>query len=201
MASSTVVVVGGTRGLGREVAQSYADQGRDVVVTGRDAGERGDVRRGDRRLDARRRSRSRGARHDRGRARRRRRGPVPRPRGDRAGREHRARLRHRGRAAARHAQARRLHRGHPLAPPAARRRIGHPHLRRPRSRPAVSRIDDGHDGERRSHEPGADARDRAGADARERASSRDRRETARSGATCRPSVSRRSSSGRRPVAS
>jgi len=36
MASGTVVVVGGTRGLGREVAQFYADQGRDVVVTGRD---------------------------------------------------------------------------------------------------------------------------------------------------------------------
>jgi NAD(P)-dependent dehydrogenase (short-subunit alcohol dehydrogenase family) len=37
MASGTVVVVGGTRGLGREVAQYYAGQGRDVVVTGRDA--------------------------------------------------------------------------------------------------------------------------------------------------------------------
>jgi NAD(P)-dependent dehydrogenase (short-subunit alcohol dehydrogenase family) len=37
MASGTVVVVGGTRGLGREVAQLYAGQGRDVVVTGRDA--------------------------------------------------------------------------------------------------------------------------------------------------------------------
>jgi NAD(P)-dependent dehydrogenase (short-subunit alcohol dehydrogenase family) len=36
MASGTVVVVGGTRGLGREVAQFYAAQGRDVVVTGRD---------------------------------------------------------------------------------------------------------------------------------------------------------------------
>lgn len=36
MASRSVVVVGGTRGLGRELAQSYADQGRDVVVTGRD---------------------------------------------------------------------------------------------------------------------------------------------------------------------
>jgi NAD(P)-dependent dehydrogenase (short-subunit alcohol dehydrogenase family) len=36
MASGTVVVVGGTRGLGREVAQSYADSGRDVVVTGRE---------------------------------------------------------------------------------------------------------------------------------------------------------------------
>ncbi len=31
----TVVVVGGTRGLGREVARYYADAGRDVVVTGR----------------------------------------------------------------------------------------------------------------------------------------------------------------------
>ena len=31
-----VVIVGGTVGLGREVAQSYAGDGRDVVVTGRD---------------------------------------------------------------------------------------------------------------------------------------------------------------------
>lgn len=37
MAGGTVVVVGGTRGLGREVAQFYAAQGGDVVVTGRDA--------------------------------------------------------------------------------------------------------------------------------------------------------------------
>ncbi len=33
----SVVVVGGTRGLGRELAQFYADQGRDVVISGRDA--------------------------------------------------------------------------------------------------------------------------------------------------------------------
>ena len=31
-----IIVVGGTQGLGRELAQSYADEGRDVVVTGRD---------------------------------------------------------------------------------------------------------------------------------------------------------------------
>lgn len=37
MASKSVVVVGGTRGLGRELAQFYADQGRDVVISGRDA--------------------------------------------------------------------------------------------------------------------------------------------------------------------
>jgi NAD(P)-dependent dehydrogenase (short-subunit alcohol dehydrogenase family) len=36
MAAGTVVVVGGTQGLGRELAQSYADDGRDVIVTGRD---------------------------------------------------------------------------------------------------------------------------------------------------------------------
>jgi len=33
----SVVVVGGTRGLGRELAQFYAGRGRDVVITGRDA--------------------------------------------------------------------------------------------------------------------------------------------------------------------
>jgi NAD(P)-dependent dehydrogenase (short-subunit alcohol dehydrogenase family) len=37
MADGSVVVVGGTRGLGRELAQFYADQGRNVVVSGRDA--------------------------------------------------------------------------------------------------------------------------------------------------------------------
>ncbi len=35
MATGSVVVVGGTQGLGRELAQSYADRGRRVVVTGR----------------------------------------------------------------------------------------------------------------------------------------------------------------------
>jgi NAD(P)-dependent dehydrogenase (short-subunit alcohol dehydrogenase family) len=36
MAEGALVVVGGTQGLGRELAQSYADEGRDVIVTGRD---------------------------------------------------------------------------------------------------------------------------------------------------------------------
>jgi NAD(P)-dependent dehydrogenase (short-subunit alcohol dehydrogenase family) len=36
MATGSVVIVGGTQGLGRELAQSYADGGREVVVTGRD---------------------------------------------------------------------------------------------------------------------------------------------------------------------
>jgi NAD(P)-dependent dehydrogenase (short-subunit alcohol dehydrogenase family) len=37
VANGNVVVVGGTRGLGRELAQFYADRGREVVITGRDA--------------------------------------------------------------------------------------------------------------------------------------------------------------------
>ena len=36
MATGSVVVVGGTRGLGREVARHYADAGREVVITGRE---------------------------------------------------------------------------------------------------------------------------------------------------------------------
>ena len=36
MTTGSVVVVGGTRGLGREVAQYYADAGREVVITGRE---------------------------------------------------------------------------------------------------------------------------------------------------------------------
>ncbi len=36
MANGTVVVVGGTQGLGRELAKAYAGDGREVVVTGRE---------------------------------------------------------------------------------------------------------------------------------------------------------------------
>jgi NAD(P)-dependent dehydrogenase (short-subunit alcohol dehydrogenase family) len=36
MANGSVVVVGGTQGLGRELAQAYAGEGREVIVTGRD---------------------------------------------------------------------------------------------------------------------------------------------------------------------
>jgi NAD(P)-dependent dehydrogenase (short-subunit alcohol dehydrogenase family) len=38
-----VVVIGGTRGLGKEVARHYAGLGREVVVTGRDAGRAEEV--------------------------------------------------------------------------------------------------------------------------------------------------------------
>jgi len=36
MGTGSVVIVGGTQGLGHELAQAYADEGREVVVTGRD---------------------------------------------------------------------------------------------------------------------------------------------------------------------
>jgi NAD(P)-dependent dehydrogenase (short-subunit alcohol dehydrogenase family) len=36
VAEGSVVIVGGTRGIGREIAAVYADRGRDVVLTGRD---------------------------------------------------------------------------------------------------------------------------------------------------------------------
>ena len=36
MAAGAVLIVGGTQGLGRELAQAYASDGREVVVTGRD---------------------------------------------------------------------------------------------------------------------------------------------------------------------
>ena len=36
MGAGAVVGGGGTQRLGRELAQSYADEGRNVVVTGRD---------------------------------------------------------------------------------------------------------------------------------------------------------------------
>ncbi|HEY7630923.1 MAG TPA: SDR family oxidoreductase [Thermoleophilaceae bacterium] len=37
MAEGAVVIVGGTAGIGRVLAQSYVDDGREVVITGRDA--------------------------------------------------------------------------------------------------------------------------------------------------------------------
>jgi NAD(P)-dependent dehydrogenase (short-subunit alcohol dehydrogenase family) len=36
VAQGSVVVVGGTRGIGREIARVYAERGREVVLTGRD---------------------------------------------------------------------------------------------------------------------------------------------------------------------
>jgi NAD(P)-dependent dehydrogenase (short-subunit alcohol dehydrogenase family) len=43
MTDGMVVVVGGTAGLGKGVARHYADAGRDVVVTGRDAARANEV--------------------------------------------------------------------------------------------------------------------------------------------------------------
>lgn len=43
MADGSVVVVGGTGGLGREIARHYADRGAQVVITGRDPGRSSQV--------------------------------------------------------------------------------------------------------------------------------------------------------------
>ncbi len=43
MASGAVVVVGGTAGIGREIARYFADSGREVVITGRDPTRAGSV--------------------------------------------------------------------------------------------------------------------------------------------------------------
>lgn len=43
MADGSVVVIGGSSGLGLEVARHYAQQGRDVIVTSRDAGRADDA--------------------------------------------------------------------------------------------------------------------------------------------------------------
>ena len=37
MADGSVLIVGGTGGIGREIARHYRDQGQDVIITGRDA--------------------------------------------------------------------------------------------------------------------------------------------------------------------
>lgn len=43
MANGTVVVVGGTGGIGREIARHYLNSGHDVVITGRDADRAGEL--------------------------------------------------------------------------------------------------------------------------------------------------------------
>ena len=39
----SVVVIGGTTGLGKEIARSYAERGHEVIITGRDAGGAAEV--------------------------------------------------------------------------------------------------------------------------------------------------------------
>ncbi|HEX2105860.1 MAG TPA: SDR family oxidoreductase [Solirubrobacteraceae bacterium] len=43
MAEPGVVIVGGTRGIGRELARAYAEDGAGVVITGRDGGRAAEV--------------------------------------------------------------------------------------------------------------------------------------------------------------
>ena len=121
----TVVVVGGTRAIGLELARHYAGQGDEVVITGQDAGNveaaveglraaAGTVRGltfdlADPHEHRRRRSRTSGP-------------SAARARRDRPRPEQRRRLRHRPGDPARDPQARRLHRGRPRAAGPADRR-------------------------------------------------------------------------------
>ena len=153
-----VVVVGGTRAIGQEIARHYASKGDTVVLTGRDpanvasaVAEVGGSTTG-RTFDLAEPD------LDRGGARRRRAGPPTRPRGDRPRPEHGRRLRPRQGDPARDPQARRLHRGGPHAPrPADRRRVDRA-VRRDGQGAAVPGLDHGHDRQRRGRRPDADAR-------------------------------------------
>jgi NAD(P)-dependent dehydrogenase (short-subunit alcohol dehydrogenase family) len=43
MADGAVLIVGGTGGIGREIARHYREEGRDVVITGRDASRASEI--------------------------------------------------------------------------------------------------------------------------------------------------------------
>ena len=162
----SVVVIGGTGGIGHAIAKFYADHGCDVVITGRDE-ERTDgcrernrrQRRAASRSTSRSRRRSRRAlaslgHIDSSRARRRR----PRL-------QQRPRLRRRARAQDRDVEAHRLHRSRAHAVPAhGRRRVGRA-VRWSRERAPVSGLDVDHHGQRRGQQLDSHAgrRARAGA--------------------------------------
>ena len=198
MAAGTVVVVGGTQGLGRELAQSYADEGRDVIVTGRDQ-SRAETPQPRRSADAHGGSDSISPSRTRSRATSPSVGAV----------DHLV-------LAAIERDVNNVHEydiaaalrlvtlklvGYTEVDPrlvaAASRRLQRPDLRRARARPAVSRLDNGDNRQRRGDEPRADARDRARAHARERAPPGDRRRQPAVARHASGAASRRSSTGRR----
>ena len=175
MEKGSVVVVGGTQGLGRELAQSYADDGHDVVVTGRDQS----------RAEA---LRARSA--------------VALAESDSTSRSRTAiaeRLEDVGDVeylvlAAIERDVNKVREYeidaavrlvtmklvgyteviHTLLPRYGRRLLD-PHLRRPRARSSLPGLDDGHDRQRRRDEPRAHARRRTRADSRQRDPQRHRR--------------------------
>ena len=170
VAEGAVVIVGGTQGLGRRLAERFTQRGRDVVITGRDpartaaaAQEIGGATRGTA-MDLGEPDEIDGCFDGVGAGRSR------RARGNRARLEQRPRLRHRARDQAGHAEARRIHRGAALPAPAdARRQLGAA-VRRPGEGAPLSGLDHGHERQRRRHDDGPDIRDRARPGAGQRAS-------------------------------
>ena len=155
--AASVVIVGGTRAIGQEIARHYADRGESVVLTGQDPGERRGRACECRGEDDRRDLRPLRADIHRRRARGRRPGPPPRARRDRPRSEHGRRLRHRQGHPAGDPQAGRLHRGRPHPPTAPDRRRVDRAVRRDGEGTTVPGLDDGHDGQRRRRRADADA--------------------------------------------
>ena len=150
MTERTIVIVGGTHGIGRELAASLVARGDRVILSGRDAERAATVAAelGDRAtgiaVDLSEPEGSQPSSRASGGAR-------TGARRGRARRQHRARLRHRAGAAARHPQAHRVHRDRARADRPPRRVARHRHraLRRAREGRALPRLDHGLDHQRR----------------------------------------------------
>ena len=175
MANGSVVVVGGTVGLGRELAQAYADEGREVVVTGRDQGRAEEAA-------SEIGGRTRGLGFDLAEPH-----TIADALADVGAVDHLVlaaierdvnKVREYDIAGALRLVTLKLvgytEVIHALLP-AARGRLEHPHLRRSRPRSSLPGLDDGDDRQRRRDQLGAHARDRARADPGQRAAPGDRR--------------------------
>ena len=192
------VVIGGTSGIGLEVARGRAARGDEVVLTGRDRERAAEVAKS---VERRRRRASRSTSTTPTGWRTRWPGSgastgwwSPRSSATRT----RSRLRRRPGDEAGRAQAGRLHRGRAHAAAADERRLVGRAVRRAGQGPALPRLDHRLDRQRRRGRPGQRAGAGDGADPGERAASRASSATARSGRASRRACSTATSRGRRP---